>query len=92
MSSIRRDVMVCPCSTQPVGKLCKLNSHQFIILVDDFVFLRFSADTMPAKNLVTAGRNATLRIHEATMADDQEEMAGQKAHSTCGQAIDIGRK
>ena len=38
------------------------------------------------------GRDANLLIHEATMADDQAELAKIKAHSTVGQAIDIGRK
>ena len=33
-----------------------------------------------------------MLIHEATMADDQAEMAMIKAHSTVGQAIEIGRK
>lgn len=36
--------------------------------------------------------NATLLIHEATMADEQVEMARAKAHSTIGQAIDIGKR
>jgi ribonuclease Z len=38
------------------------------------------------------GKDANLLIHEASMADDQAEMAMMKAHSTVGQAIDIGRK
>jgi ribonuclease Z len=53
---------------------------------------RFSADTMPSNNLVHAGQNATLLIHEATMADEDEEMAKLKAHSTFSQAIDVGRR
>jgi ribonuclease BN (tRNA processing enzyme) len=53
---------------------------------------RFSGDTQPTNTLVNAGRDATLLIHEATMADDQLEMAKKKAHSTFGQAIDIGRR
>jgi ribonuclease Z len=53
---------------------------------------RFSGDTQPTNTLVHAGRDATLLIHEATMADDQLDMAKKKAHSTFGQAIDIGRR
>ncbi|KAH9924163.1 uncharacterized protein B0H18DRAFT_437455 [Fomitopsis serialis] len=49
----------------------------------------FSADTMPSNKLVEAGQNATLLIHEATMADDQEEMAHDKAHSTFSQAMKV---
>lgn len=47
---------------------------------------------MPTHNLVAAGQNVTLLIHEATMADDQVEMAKAKAHSTFGQALDIGKR
>lgn len=53
---------------------------------------RFSGDTQPTEVLAEAGKGATLLIHEATMADDQAELANAKAHSTIGQAIDIGRK
>jgi len=53
---------------------------------------RFSGDTQPTEVLAEVGRNANLLIHEATMADDQAEMAMVKAHSTVGQAIEIGRK
>ncbi|KII91109.1 hypothetical protein PLICRDRAFT_37799 [Plicaturopsis crispa FD-325 SS-3] len=54
--------------------------------------IAFSGDTMPTHNLVAAGQNVTLLIHEATMADDQVEMAKAKAHSTFGQALDIGKR
>lgn len=47
---------------------------------------------MPTDNLVRVGRNATLLIHEATMADDQADLAYQKAHSTFGQAVEIGQR
>ncbi|KAH8083328.1 hypothetical protein BXZ70DRAFT_1073609 [Cristinia sonorae] len=50
----------------------------------------FSGDTKPTQNLVRAGKGATVLIHEATMGDDQEELAAQKAHSTMGQAVRIG--
>lgn len=52
---------------------------------------RFSGDTQPTEALAEVGMGANLLIHEATMADDQAEMAKIKAHSTVGQAIDIGR-
>lgn len=53
---------------------------------------RFSGDTQPTEVLAEVGKGAKLLIHEATMADDQVEMAEMKAHSTVGQAIEIGRK
>ncbi|RXW24848.1 hypothetical protein EST38_g1005 [Candolleomyces aberdarensis] len=52
----------------------------------------FSGDTESSENLVQAGQGATLLIHEATMADDQVDLAKAKKHSTFGQAIDIGRR
>ncbi|KAJ2930031.1 hypothetical protein H1R20_g7064, partial [Candolleomyces eurysporus] len=52
----------------------------------------FSGDTQPSENLVQAGQGATLLIHEATMGDDQVDLAKAKKHSTFGQAIDIGRR
>ncbi|KAF8901546.1 hypothetical protein CPB85DRAFT_1323393 [Mucidula mucida] len=54
--------------------------------------IMFSADTVPADALVYAGQGCTLLIHEATMADDQEDLAVQKAHSTHGQAVAIGKR
>ncbi|PVG02635.1 Metallo-hydrolase/oxidoreductase [Serendipita vermifera] len=54
--------------------------------------LVYSGDTKPCQNLVDAGRDATLLIHEATMADDQVAMAEEKAHSTIGQAIEVAIK
>ncbi|KAG6877546.1 hypothetical protein C0993_006239 [Termitomyces sp. T159_Od127] len=51
----------------------------------------FSGDTAPTSSLAYAGKDATLLIHEATMADDQEQLAAKKAHSTFGQALDVGR-
>ena len=53
---------------------------------------RFSGDTQPTEVLAEVGKDANLLIHEATMADDQAELARIKAHSTVGQAIDIGKK
>ncbi len=47
---------------------------------------------MPTQNLPKMAFEATLLIHEATMGDDQEELAKSKAHSTIGQAIQIARE
>jgi ribonuclease BN (tRNA processing enzyme) len=74
------------------GGLCPLFNINFHVLFLIVVSYRFSGDTQPTNNLVEAGQNATLLIHEATMADDQEEMARAKAHSTVGQAVDIGKR
>lgn len=47
---------------------------------------------MPTDTLVYAAKNATVLIHEATMGDDQEDMAKRKGHSTIGQALEVGKK
>ena len=47
---------------------------------------------MPSESLIQAGKGATLLIHEATMGDDEEEMAHAKAHSTISQAIDVAKQ
>jgi len=47
---------------------------------------------MPSDTLAQVGAGATLLIHEATMGDDQEEMARAKAHSTISQAIDVAKR
>ncbi|WFD20613.1 ribonuclease Z [Malassezia caprae] len=49
----------------------------------------FSGDTMPCEALARAGKGATVLIHEATMQDDEAEMAAAKGHSTIGQALQI---
>lgn len=65
--------------------------HGLIIKHLDGWSVVFSGDTVPTQKLVQAGAGATLLIHEATMANDQVEMAHAKMHSTFGQAIDIGK-
>ncbi|KAJ9120156.1 hypothetical protein QFC22_003055 [Naganishia vaughanmartiniae] len=54
--------------------------------------ITYSGDTMPSQSLIAAGRDSTLLIHEATLEDTQVEMALAKAHSTFGQAIDVGSR
>ncbi|KAF8902361.1 hypothetical protein CPB84DRAFT_1775902 [Gymnopilus junonius] len=51
----------------------------------------FSGDTAPSDNLRRIGMNTTVLIHEATMADEEADVASQKAHSTIGQAIAEGK-
>lgn len=65
--------------------------HGLIVKHLDGWSVVFSGDTIPTQKLVQAGAGATLLIHEATMANDQVDMARAKMHSTFGQAIDIGK-
>ncbi|CAE6443862.1 unnamed protein product [Rhizoctonia solani] len=50
----------------------------------------YSGDTMPCDTLADAGKNVTLLIHEASMADEEREKAAEKGHSTIGQAMEMG--
>ncbi|CAE6445219.1 unnamed protein product [Rhizoctonia solani] len=52
----------------------------------------YSGDTMPCDTLAEAGKNVTLLIHEASMADEEWEKAAEKGHSTIGQAIEMGAR
>ncbi|KAH0834911.1 beta-lactamase-like protein [Lanmaoa asiatica] len=70
----------------------RTSCHGAIIRHRDGWSIVYSGDTIPTQKLVQAGENATLLIHESTMADDQAETAAAKMHSTVGQAIEIGRR
>ncbi|KAH9479322.1 tRNAse Z TRZ4, mitochondrial [Psilocybe cubensis] len=54
--------------------------------------IAFSADTAPSESLCRRARKVTVLIHEATMADEEAELAKKKNHSTIGQAIAEGKK
>lgn len=54
--------------------------------------LVYSGDTRPCHQLISAGKDAALLIHEATFDDSMEEDAERKKHSTVGQALDVGRR
>lgn len=50
----------------------------------------FSGDTRPSKELIEAGKDCTLLIHEATFEDDLIQDALEKSHSTTSEAIESG--
>lgn len=54
--------------------------------------LAYSGDTRPSDNLVSAGRNVDVLIHEATFEETEPEMAHMKGHSTVAQAIDVAQR
>jgi len=67
-------------------------AHGLVISCGDGLKITYSGDTMPCDNLITAGMNSTLLIHEATLEDDMEEDALRKRHSTTSQAVDVARQ
>ncbi|KAJ1551715.1 hypothetical protein HK096_003572 [Nowakowskiella sp. JEL0078] len=52
----------------------------------------FSGDCRPTPALVDLGQNATLLIHEATLADDKQNEALEKKHTTISEALQIARE
>lgn len=54
--------------------------------------LAYSGDTRPTPNLARAAANVNLLIHEATMQDEEAEMADMKGHSTIGGALRLARQ
>ncbi|KAI4525783.1 Metallo-hydrolase/oxidoreductase [Schizophyllum commune Loenen D] len=75
-----------------VDMLHRTRCYGCVIKHNDGWSISFSADTMPTDRLVWAGKGSTVVIHEATMNDNERELAAQKAHSTVGQAIEIAEK
>lgn len=53
--------------------------------------LSYSGDTRPTPNLEQAAKGVDLFIHEATIQDEEPEMANRKGHSTVGGAIASGQ-
>lgn len=64
----------------------------WLSLICKLFVCRFSGDTRPSQALIDAAPKATVLIHEATMADEELELAETKGHSTVGQAIDVGKR
>eukprot|EP01118_Nematostelium_gracile_P016691 TRINITY_DN6974_c0_g1_i1.p1 TRINITY_DN6974_c0_g1~~TRINITY_DN6974_c0_g1_i1.p1 ORF type:complete len:766 (-),score=131.36 TRINITY_DN6974_c0_g1_i1:63-2309(-) len=54
--------------------------------------LVYSGDTRPCDDLIQAGRDANLLIHEATFEDSMAQEAIEKSHSTTAEAIEVGVK
>jgi ribonuclease Z len=52
----------------------------------------YSGDTVPCEDIVRAGQDATLLIHEASLADEEWDRAAHRKHSTIGQAVDVARR
>jgi ribonuclease Z len=52
----------------------------------------YSGDCRPSGDLVEIGRDATVCIHEATVAETQPQEALEKMHSTTGEAIMVGKR
>ncbi|KAG0046168.1 hypothetical protein BGZ83_008642 [Gryganskiella cystojenkinii] len=50
----------------------------------------YSGDTRPCQNLVSAGQDATVLLHEATFEEEMRDEALKKKHSTVNEAIMVG--
>jgi ribonuclease Z len=69
-----------------------LHSFGVAITHKDGWKIAYSGDCRPSVDLVEIGRDATVLIHEATLADSQPQEALDKKHSTTSEAINIGKK
>ncbi|PWN46689.1 hypothetical protein IE53DRAFT_382693 [Violaceomyces palustris] len=54
--------------------------------------LVYSGDTRPCQELIAAGRNASVLIHEASLEDEEIGLAISKGHSTYGEAIQVAKE
>lgn len=79
-------------SVQTAAVIHRTPAFGLVLRHKDGWSLTYSGDTTPCQNLADAGKGSTLLIHEATMSDEQEEMAEQKGHSTVGQACEIAKR
>ena len=58
----------------------------------NYLYYRVSGDTRPCPKIEEEGKDAFLLIHEATFETGLEEVAHQKGHSTCGQALECFKR
>ncbi|KAF1322698.1 Zinc phosphodiesterase, partial [Globisporangium splendens] len=68
------------------------DSYGLVLQLQNGQKIVYSGDTRPCSQLVTAGMDASLLIHEATFDDSMEEDAVKKKHSTVGEALSIARQ
>lgn len=54
--------------------------------------LVYSGDTRPCKELVEAGKGATILIHEATFDESMQQKAIARRHCTTSEAVEVGAK
>lgn len=69
---------MCVCTQQTIDNVGYFNSY--------------SGDTRPCDNLIEAGQNATLLVHEATLEDGMMAEAIAKRHSTTQEAVSVGQR
>lgn len=68
------------------------DAYGIVLQFDKGKHLVYSGDTEPSENLIQAGKNATLLIHEATFEPQLEREARKKKHSTTAEAIESARR
>jgi ribonuclease BN (tRNA processing enzyme) len=68
------------------------NSFGFVVHIDGSPFVVFSGDTRPCDELIQAGMNTQILIHEATMPDELEEEAVIRRHVTYSEAVQVSQQ
>ena len=67
------------------------DSHGLVLQLKSGEKIVYSGDTRPCTNLINAGLNATVLIHEATFDDTMMDDAIKKRHSTVSEALNVGK-
>ena len=68
------------------------------ILLDDVSWIKpgrkivYSGDCAPSENLIKVAKDADLLIHESTFANDKEDEAKERMHTTSKQAAMIAKQ
>jgi ribonuclease Z len=83
------DIKVPGLEIQAVAVDHKIEAYGFVISHQSGWKMVYSGDTRPCPELIQAGFNATILIHEATFDDALEGMACEKFHSTISQALTV---
>eukprot|EP01132_Coremiostelium_polycephalum_P002816 gene2816-3501_t len=68
------------------------NSYGIVLTFKNGYKLTYSGDTRPCEDLVMAGKDTDILIHEATFNDDMIKDAMARKHSTVSEALDVAQR
>eukprot|EP00180_Rhodochaete_pulchella_P002331 Plantae.Rhodophyta-Rhodochaete_pulchella.ctg35352.p1 GENE.Plantae.Rhodophyta-Rhodochaete_pulchella.ctg35352~~Plantae.Rhodophyta-Rhodochaete_pulchella.ctg35352.p1 ORF type:complete len:456 (+),score=73.84 Plantae.Rhodophyta-Rhodochaete_pulchella.ctg35352:38-1369(+) len=68
--------------------------YAYALILEDCIYnwkIAYSGDTRPCRRFAERAKDATVIIHEATMATEMQEEAREKYHSTTREALEVAR-
>jgi len=77
---------------KPVEVIHCRNAYGVTFTTDNGTKVTYSGDTTPCEELIEAGKNSDILIHEATHEDSLDELAKAAKHSTFSEAISVGKR